>query len=245
MKKVFIYDLETYSNFFLATFKIPEKEEWFEFEISDRQSDIKELKLFLNSQVKGLIGFNNLNFDYPVLHNTILSNNVDWKASDIFEEVQLIINFKYSAINNKSVKIPQLDLYRIWHYDNEARRTSLKWLEFTMRMENIEDLPYSPDTILTFEQMDEVKSYCRNDIKATEMFYLKSKEQINFRLNMIKELGYNVMNYSDVKIGEYINRKTYEKLSGKNYYDFKELRTYRSIFHIKDLIPDYIQFKSE
>lgn len=245
MKNKYIYDLETYANMFLATFKVHEEETWFEFEISDRKNEIKELRLFLNSKVKGLIGFNNLNFDYPVLHNTILKNNKQWTAQEIFSEVQIIIGNKYSGIKDWDIKIPQLDLYRIWHYDNMARSTSLKWLEYAMRMESIEDLPYQPSTILTSEQMDEVKSYCRNDIKATEMFFNKSTDAIQFRIDMSKDLNYNVMNYSDVKIGEYINRKTYEKISGRKYDEFKELRTYRSIFHIKDLIPDYISFKSD
>ena len=244
MKEIYIYDLETYKNFFLATFKLPYKDKWYEFEISDRKNDIDILRLFLKN-VKGLVGFNNLNFDYPVLHNTILSNNLDWKAEDIFKQVQEIINSEYSSIKNKDIKVAQLDLYKIWHYDNQARRTSLKWLEFAMRMDNIQDLPYKPNSILDSEQMNEVKSYCRNDVLATEMFYNKSKQKINFRMNMSKELNYNVINYSDVAIGEYINRKTYEKLSNRNYYDFKDLRTYRKLFHIKDLIPDYIKYKSD
>ena len=244
-KELYVYDLETYKNMFLATFKIPDKEELYEFEISDRRNDINNLRLFLNSQVKGLIGFNNLNFDYPVLHNTILKNDKDWTAQEIFKEVQDIIGNKYSGIKDYNILVPQLDLFRIWNYDNPARSVSLKWLEYTMRMDSIEDLPYSPDTILTSEQMDEVKSYCRNDIKATEMFYNKSKENIHFRIDMSKELKHSVMNYSDVKIGEYINRKTYERISGRTYDEFKDLRTYRGIFHIKDLIPDYISFKNK
>jgi hypothetical protein len=243
MKK-YIYDLETFKSFFLATFKLVGKDKWLEFEISDRRNDIKQLREFLNTKPK-CIGFNNISFDYPVLHNTILSNNNNWTAEEIFEEVQSIISSDYSAIWNKDTKVPQLDLYKIWHYDNMARQTSLKWLEFAMRMESIEDLPYEPETVLNDDQKDEVISYCRNDILATEMFYNKSLDNIQFRVNMTKELGYNVMNYSDVKIGEYINRKTYEKISKRNYYDFKKLRTYRKSFNVNDLIPDYITFKSD
>lgn len=35
----------------------------------------------------GLIGFNNLNFDYPVLHNTILKSNKLLTAQEIYKEV--------------------------------------------------------------------------------------------------------------------------------------------------------------
>ena len=244
VKNKYIYDLETYSNFFLATFKIANKDEWLEFEISERINDINKLRRFLNSK-PACIGYNNINFDYPVLHNTILNNNEDWTANEIYEEVQKIIDSEYSAIRDWNVKVPQLDLFKIWHYDNKARITSLKWLEFAMRMDSIEDLPYSPDTILTSSQMDEVKSYCRNDILATEMFYNNSKDNIKLRVNMTKELNHNVMNYSDVKIGEYLNRITYEKLSGKSFESFRELQTNRGTIQIKDLIPDFIKFKTK
>ena len=240
----YIYDLETYSNFFLATFKVANEDKWFEFEISDRINDIDNLREFLKLKPP-CIGYNNINFDYPVLHNTILKNNKNWAANEIYLEVQKIIESEYSAIKDWDVKIPQLDLFKIWHYDNKARVTSLKWLEFAMRMENIEDLPYAPETILNDKQKDEVISYCRNDILATEMFYNNSKDNIKLRVNMTKELNHNVMNYSDVKIGEYLNRVTYEKLSGKPFKEFKDLQTGRKIIQIKDLIPDFIQFKTK
>lgn len=242
---IYIYDLETYKNMFLASFKCIKTNEYYEFEISDRKNDLEYLIDFLKQPKLKLVGFNNINFDYPVLHNTILSHNGNWTAYDFYLEAQNIINSEYSSIWDKYVKIPQLDLFKIWHYDNSARRTSLKWLEFAMRMPNVEDLPYSPHELLTYSQMDEIVKYCRNDLDATHEFYNKSSQNITFRINMTKELGHNVINYSDVKIGEYINRKTYEKISGRKYKDFKDLRTYRSIFHINELIPDYINFKTD
>lgn len=122
----YIYDLETYPNFFLASFKCIIKNKYYEFEISDRKNDINKLREFLNQKDLKLIGFNNINFDYPVLHNTILSNNNNWTSYQIFEEVEKIINEKYSSIWDNLVKIPQLDLYKIWHYDNKNKSTSLK-----------------------------------------------------------------------------------------------------------------------
>ncbi len=244
-KKLFIFDLETYPNFFLAVFKCIITGKYSYFEISDRKTDQNKLKNFLNQEVKGLIGFNNLNFDYPVLHNTILKSNKLLTSQEIYKEVEVIINTKYSAIWDNQIKIPQLDLYKINHYDNMARSTSLKWLEFAMRLENVEDLPYKPGTILTSEQMDEIISYCKNDIEATEKFYHLNLDNIEFRKNMCKELQHNVMNYSDVKIGEYINQITYEKISGRKYEEFKNLRTKRDLFYVKDLIPDYVSFKTD
>lgn len=242
-KTTWIYDLETYKNMFLGSFYNVKTKEWKDFEISKRKNDINKLRKFLKS-VK-LIGFNNIGFDYPVLHKTILSNNKNWTSEEIFKITQEIIDEKYSSIWDNEIKIPQLDLYKIWHYDNRAISTSLKWLEFAMRLPNVQDLPYSPNHYLSSDEMDEVIDYCHNDVEATYKFFIKSLDKIKFREQMSKELQENVMNYSDVKIGQFINQKLYEKFSGKKYYQFKKLRTYRNIYHIKDLIPNYIKFKSD
>lgn len=238
----YIYDLETYKNFFLATFKIPNEDKWLEFEISDRKNEIKELREFLDSKI-ALIGFNNINFDYPVLHNTILSNNNNWTPEDIYKEVENIINSEYSSIWDNKTKIPQLDLYKIWHYDNKNRRTSLKWLEFAMRMENIEDLPYSPGSTLTNTQKDEVISYCRNDILATEMFYNASEKHISIRSFYTKKEGINLMNCSETKIAKEIFSKYLSREMGISNKELKKLRTYRGSVKLEDVIFDYIKFE--
>lgn len=243
MKETYIYDLETYKYMFLASFFNIKTKEWKDFEISARCNNLYELKEFLKSV--RLIGYNNINFDYPVLHNTILSSKKEYSSIDIYNESQNIIKSKYSAIWDNQIKIPQLDLFKIWHYDNKAISTSLKWLEFAMRLENIQDLPYPVDSPLTNKQMNDIIDYCHNDVEATYQFYLKSLDKIKFRQQMSKELKTNVLNYSDVAIGQLINQKLYEKFSNKSYFDFKKLRTYRKSYKIKDLIPDYIKYDSE
>ena len=47
-KNLFIWDIETYPNFFLAVFKCIITEKYHYFEISDRKSDQINLKKFRN-----------------------------------------------------------------------------------------------------------------------------------------------------------------------------------------------------
>jgi hypothetical protein len=242
-KKLFIFDLETYPNFFLAVFKCIVTERYHYFEISDRKTDQIDLKKFLNEQVKGLIGFNNLNFDYPVLHNTILKSNKLLTAQEIYKEVEIIINTKYSAIWDNQIKIPQLDLYRIWHYDNKNKSTSLKWLEFAMRLPNVEDLPYKPGTILTFDQMDEIISYCKNDIEATEKFYNISSKHIDIRKFYTQLEGMNLINASEIRMSKEIFGKYLSKEMNIDVKTLSKLRTERSQVNIKNIIFDYLRFE--
>jgi len=242
-RNLYVYDLETYPNFFLATFKNVDNKNFYRFEISDRKSDITSLYDFLNQKDLLLIGFNNVNFDYPVLHNTILKYKRKWTAKAIYNAVEEIIQAEYSSIPDKWTKIPQLDLYRIWHYDNKNKRTSLKWLEFAMRLENVEDLPYEPGTILTYSQMDHIIEYCDNDINATEKFYELSTKHIEIRKFYTKLEGINLINASETKIAKEIFAKYLSKDMNVSVWDLKQMRTKRSYIPIKDIIFPYIKFK--
>ena len=114
-----------------------------------------------------------------------------------------------------------------------------------MRMNNIEDLPFDPSIQLNSTMMDKIIEYCDHDVNATELFYTKCKDAISLRNIISKEYNHNVMNYSDVKIGEYINQVTYSKLSGKNFKTFKYLQTERDMIPISELIPDFVEFKTD
>lgn len=240
-KDIFIYDLETYPNFFLAVFKNKTTNEYHTFEISDRGTQINQLRIFLKNEVQGLVGFNNLNFDYPVLHNTILKGGY-LNSYQIYAEVEKIINSKYSAIWDNQIKIPQLDLYKIWHYDNKNKSTSLKWLEFAMRLPNVEDLPYAPGTKLTFLQMDEIVNYCKNDIDATHKFYDISNKHIDIRKFYTKLEGINLINASEIKMSKEIFGKYLSKEMQIDVKTLSKLRTERSEVLIKDTIFNYIKF---
>jgi len=69
------YDLETYPNIFTADFKHANTGTRLLFEVSDRKNEINELYAFLNV-LKGagcrMVGFNNLGFDYPIIHFIIM-----------------------------------------------------------------------------------------------------------------------------------------------------------------------------
>lgn len=241
----YIYDLETYPNFFLASFKCILTNNFYEYEISDRKSDIKELREFLYQKDLKLIGFNNINFDYPVLHNSILKNNNNWTAEQIYKEVESIINNKYSSIWDNQTKIPQLDLFRIWHYDNKNKSTSLKWLEFAMRMPNVADLPYKVGSILDDTAKEITIEYCRNDLNATHEFFNKSKKHIEIRQFYTKLEDINLINASEIKMSKEIFSKYLAKEMNISKQEVTKLRTYRSTFPVTDILFDYIKFEDE
>jgi len=205
-----IYDIETFPNAFtLRATHAVSKTQWC-FEISDRKDELNQLILFIttaNQMRCRMVGFNNLGFDYPVLHQIL--NRIATTAPQIYKVAMSIINAPFNArfahvIWDKDQLIPQVDLFKIHHFDNPAKSTSLKILECHMRMDSVEDLPFPVGTHLTSEQIDTLIEYNGHDVDATLMFYERSSHAIALREKLSDRFGRNMTNMNDIKIGETI-----------------------------------------
>ena len=136
-RNLWVYDIETLKSCFTYSAINIDTLEKVQFVLHKDRFEILELVKHLE-ECKGQIGFNNLNFDYPIIHK-ILNNWKYWLAKyrdneeliiiEIYEEAQRIIEEQNKpefnsivAIKSKDVLIPQLDLFKLWHYNNKARR---------------------------------------------------------------------------------------------------------------------------
>ncbi len=217
----FTYDIETYPNAFTCGFEHIESGERFIFEISFRRNDAQKLSLFIASmsmQNQRGVGFNNEVFDYPVIHYIMQSPDSVTPFSIYQKAMSIILATKDQKwgmmIWDNERHFIQLDLFKIHHFDNVNRSTSLKMLEFNMRMDDIEDLPFPVGTFLTSAQIDILITYMWHDITATTKFYMESLGDIKFRMS----LGEKYLNYNDTKIGkEYFITELENALPGSCY----------------------------
>lgn len=241
----YVYDIEFYSNFFCCNLKsFPDGEEKIVFEISERRDDRKQLLEFLKTDGLRLIGFNNVAYDYPVLHMLIENPEITlllwWKKI----QKQLFGEERWIIWDDKR-HVFQIDLFKINHYDNSARMTSLKYLEFTQKWHKVQDLPLNPHKKVPQSKMGPMIAYCWNDVDFTFEFAKKCWNAVLFRERMSKVLDRNIMDFSDVKIGEYLNQKKYMELTGKEWKDFGKARTYRHKYPMENIIPDSVSFFSQ
>lgn len=247
-----VYDIETFPNIFTFAATTPDGRRWF-FERSDGVNTLNELCEFMDTLAHHgcrMVGFNNIGFDYPVLHYIYQIRFLT--AAEIYDKAMAIIfapqNAKFAHMVWESDHIvEQLDLYKIHHFDNMAKATSLKVLEFCMRSHNVEDLPFDPGTTLSPEQCEVLRSYNWNDVDETLNFYQHSSSEITMREQLTESLGMNVMNRSDVKIGEMLiiqeleqaGIECYTRANGK-----RQMRqTHRDQLALKDAILPYIKFE--
>ena len=244
----YVYDIETYPNVFTLAIGNVATRKCKVFEISNRNDHREQMFEHLRMICKTngrMVGFNNVGFDYPVIHH--LLKNKTLSVNEIYNYAMRVINseskFEF-IVKDKDVFIEQIDLYKIHHFDNKNRATSLKMLEFNMRSENIEDLPFPVGKWLTDEEIDVLIKYNKHDMLQTFLFYNESKEQIEFREKLSKKYNKNFMNFNDTKIGkDYFIMKLEEEMPGCCYKKGKIQQTIRPFIDIKDCIFDYIKFE--
>ena len=251
MKEVWIYDLEIFKNFHSATFLNRESKEIQQFVIHKSRNDFDEYIRFLEKRVSGLIGFNNLKFDYPIIHyilknkqQYILSSS-DSIANSIYNHTRNILNMEFSEIAPWNVIIPQLDLYRINHFDNKAKRTSLKAIEIAINLENVDDLPFKFDHEVQDKEVQRVLDYNLNDVIATYEFYKLNIDEIEVRKQLSKEYNIDVLNANEPKIGSEIFAKLLSEEMDIPIKELKRMRTYRSSISLNDCILPFIKFSSK
>jgi hypothetical protein len=251
----YTYDIETFTNYFCAVFI--NKNEKKTFEISFRKNELEEFYRFYNSKnITLAIGFNNVRFDAQVLE-LILANyhllknlSCDEITNSIYGYSQMIIeksnNKEFLPFMEWKMKVKQLDLYLIYHYNNLNKATSLKWIEFSINYHKVQDIPLHHSKLITTEsECDLILNYCINDVSATREFALKSTDIINLRLSQDSQYPYlNLLNKSDSSVGETL---FLHLLSEEMKIDKKELRllrTNRGSMVVKDLILPFIKFET-
>lgn len=255
-----INDIETYPNCCLISFLQVSTGKVLVFEMSSRKNDWNKFRLFARNCANGFVrwvGYNNYYFDYPVIHELLNKFKIgeptgEQIAKAAYAKAQQLIQAgkddKFTQIiwdNNQIV--PQIDLFRIHHFDNVAKSTSLKVLEFNMRSESVEDLPFDFRKTLTDEQIDVLVKYNIHDLRQTLKFHGHSKEMIEFREKLSAKYERNFLNHNDTKIGKDYFIMELEK-AGVKCYNFDDgsrapNQTKRPVIKIRDIIFPYVQFK--
>ncbi len=254
MSNDFIYDIETYPNIFTLAVEQADTPFKWAFEISQWRNDSKEIIEFLTylrDNNARMVGFNNLGFDYPVLHMLIKMGHAT--ADILYQKAMSIIQSqdsdKFTHMVYQSDRfVEQVDLFKIHHFDNKARSTSLKVLEFNMRSDTVEDLPIRVGTMVKESERNLIKQYNAHDVQQTKKFYTYSRDMINFRekLNTLYP-GKDWINFNDTKIGkEFFTLKLEE--AGVSCYDYGAMgrtprQTKRPTIALKDAILPSIQFE--
>lgn len=257
-----VYDIETLNSCYTYTDLDIDTKEIKQFVIHPRRNELNAFLDYYETVDLG-VGFNNQGFDYPVIH-FMFNKRKEWNEElklgiigveniihAIHGEAQRIIDlqnnptgfFQTVAIKEEDSKVFQLDLFKVWHYNNKAKSTGLKGLEVSMNLDNVMEMTVDhKQFFISDEEIEEVLEYNKNDVIATHEFYLKSKDKIRLRKSIYQKYKLQCYNWNNGKIGEELILHLYCQQTGRNYWDVKKLRSYYNQIELKNCIPSNVFF---
>jgi len=248
-----VYDIETFPNWFALHMEMLSDKSNYPpstWEISHYRDDRRQLLdwfNWLNQTQTPMVGFNNVHFDYAVIHAIWLNPNMT--VEQIYAKAMSIIesNDKFAhTIWERDRFAPQIDLFKIHHFDNRAKTTSLKALQINMRLPNVVDMPLKLNTALSEHDINfKGIPYVKHDVSSTKAFAHHSMTAMEFRLSLVGQFGNDVMNWNDSKIGSKIlesrlgDELCYDRSSGRRVMR----QTPRDRIALNDIIFPFIQFQ--
>lgn len=209
LENAIVYDIESFPNMFSLAMECLNSDTRSIWEISQFRDDREALFTwfnYLNRTQTPMIGFNNLFYDYNVIH--WLYKNPQATYADIYAYSMSLINNTNRFGNTIWASdrfAPQIDLFKVFHFDNKAKTTNLKSLQINMRSENVVESAVPFGTWLEQYMIDrDVIPYNVHDTKETKKFARGALSALNFRVAQVPQFGLEVLNWNDTKIGENI-----------------------------------------
>lgn len=248
---IFVYDIETLANLFVYC-AIDEDDNWHEFRIGHDRDDLTKLFSFLNDHIDDrFCGYNNLKFDAQIIEwmrkerHELVGKTPEQMAARIHQEAQAVIEELMQRYWDSELSHPQMDLFKIMHYDNLARSTSLKALQVAMHWHNVQDMPIDHLHMTTLEEADQIALYCRNDVLSTREFMMRIQTEIQLRADLSERYGIDFTNSSDSTLGERLMGSMIADHAGMHYAELKKNPgTHRDAIRVADILLPYINFRT-
>lgn len=254
-----VMDYETICNTFVAVFQhYKDNAVRKVFVINKDQNDIVEFCKFLTdcrTKNQWHISYNGLDFDAQITQHIMKHQSHytkmpgDQIADKIYQYAQETISRKnrgeFVEFAPYKLWIRQIDLFRLNHWDNKAKSSSLKWVQYAMDWENVEEMPHHhAEPVTDSETLQKVISYCINDVLSTKQILDHSKEQIKLRQVLTKEYGIDLYSASEPRISKELFLYFLEQKTGIEKASLKRMRTPRTHIVLGDCILDYVKFQT-
>lgn len=250
-----IYDIEVFPNTFHCVLLNTDNEELYKFEISERKNQIRELVQFFTNPKYLLCGYNNKHYD-DVIINYIIDYMDIMLCKSIYDVTLSLFNLSQTIINLEDGNISKI---KRWKYANyfesmdlltmmfsSKLRVGLKSMQITMQYQNVQEYSGDFGSFLPKDKIDEMISYNINDVKSTySLFnYLVKNGDIDLRLFIEQEYGFNALSMDSVKFGEtLIAKKVCEELH-INKRQLEQMRSPMDNIPLKDVILPFIRYKN-
>jgi hypothetical protein len=260
-KNLWFYDLEVAPNFFSATFwNGVEKKVFILHESKKIFLELGNMLDWIKKQENlVLVGFNSISYDNTILtylienyERLILTTLSSEITNKIFKLSGYIINYdKQSKDVQQTVRhiraasskyFQSIDILEVIREGYSTK--SLKGVAINLKWKRIQDLPYKYDDLISEEQIEEVLDYNFNDVLITELAFNHIIDRLEMREILSEQFGLNLLSSADSTIAKNLFDKFYSEGSGLDIEEFKYKRTKRKEVILKDIILDWVEFKT-
>lgn len=255
-----VMDYETLVNCFIAVFQHYKDETIRKtFVIYKDRNDLPQFIDFLNeckNKNQWHISYNGLAFDGQISQHILdkqrqlLTLSTEAVINDIYAFAQKTINLKdqnsFLEYAPAKIKIRQIDLFKMNHWDNRAKMSSLKWIQYSMDWQNVEEMPHPHFEPVTDDQtLQMVIDYCINDVLSTKKILEHSKEQIVLRQTLTNDYGIDLYSASEPRISKELFLHFLSQKLGWDKSYIKTLRTHHSEIYLGQCMLPYVKFQTE
>ena len=257
MRTHWVMDYETLSNCFVAVFEDVKSEHTEVFVCHESRNDILELVTFLERNVtlnEWHVSFNGLSFDSQITEHILrnkeqlLEQDGDTIARFLYDKSQSVIgrsrDGEFPEFGSRDLSIRQIDIFKLNHWDNPAKRSSLKWIQYTMDWKNIMDMPIHHSFHVVESEIEMIIKYCINDVRSTKQIMHLSKEQINLRRALTEEYNIDLFSASEPRISKELFLHFLSNSTRIRKSQLRQMRTSREQIIFKDIILPYIGFET-
>lgn len=258
-KGVFVWDIEIAPNFASFTFLglNPDDEPIF-FVIHESRDDRDAFYEFMKS-VKGLIGYNSIFYDNPILRQFLQGYEQEtytpaWMPpEEVTEALYKLSQFLISDAARddqhvRDLRFPRdpqwrdLDILKMMSFDKLG--IPLKQLAINMRWHRIQDLPFEYDQPIVAADIPMVLDYNLNDVLITRRAYERLQDEVQLRRDIRKLYDVDCASASNSKIANLI----LEKLMARDRDELtmlKSQRTERDTVQLRSCLPKHLEFTSK
>lgn len=240
---VFVFDVETYVNFFYVAFKSLDNGKFVAFERSP-DHDFNPTKLLWMLWRFCIVGFNSRNYDLPMIE--LAARGADCKklkeASDFIIKsgpnygTEKVTPFAFEKKYGVQIgRYNHIDLIEV-----APLQGSLKLYAGRLHCERMQDLPFPEDHVLTQEDAEVVRPYCCNDLSNTKLLFNELAPELKLRAEMSEEYGVDLRSKSDAQVAEAVINSELQKVLG--YYPKKPTLSADTVL-VYD-VPDFVCYQT-
>ena len=255
-RPVVLYDIEVFPNCFHCTCKDSENHNLYKFEISCRKNQLKELVDFFYTNRTGHImcGYNNKHYDDIIINYIICFYNRMKRLGYSRICSSLYYLSKEIISSEKTGNIDKIKQYKYANYFysfdlmlmlySSKQQKSLKEIEILLHMPNVQEYEGSFDMQIQECDIDAMIEYNVNDVEATETLLNKVKEDVDLRLEVEKEWGFDALSMSGVRFGEEILLQKTLNIAKITKDELKAKTRKVGDIHLGDIILPFIQYSN-